>query len=88
MDDVGRLRGRGGALNEFRPPWATHVVGRFPDPVRDAVDGFLNTIRVEITCEACGAVLSIPCSGAAPRAKVLGFATHHVQCVGVSESSR
>lgn len=66
------------AVNEFRPKWCPHVVGRFDDLSRDSETGMPEPVLVKMECEQCGATHQMKCATGMPRQWVLRFATVHV----------
>lgn len=64
-------------MEEFRPKWCPHVVGRFDREV-DPDTGLPETTTVLIECERCGDRHRATCSSGAPTQWVLKFATGHL----------
>jgi hypothetical protein len=64
---------------EYRPPWAPHVVGLI-DPHALDVDSMPIPRRIDIRCEhsGCGATWQATCTSGAVRTHVNNFAKSHV----------
>ncbi len=64
-------------MTEFRPKWASHVVGTFQEPRADE-DGRPEPTKVFMHCETCGERWQTTCASGAPRQWVLRYAVAHV----------
>lgn len=61
---------------EYRPNWASHVVGRYPARSYDE-DGEADPQLVKMECEKCGATYQVKCTSGNTRIHVLHFAKVH-----------
>ncbi len=64
------------AAEEFRPPWAPWVVGRYEREV-DPETGLPEPTVVRLKCERCGDEHRARCGSGAPTQWVLRFAVAH-----------
>ncbi len=64
------------SVEEYRPAWCPHVVGRFERKVDE--EGKPEAIRVDLECDECGELARATCESGAPRQWVLRFAQAHV----------
>jgi len=64
---------------EWRPPFAEHVLGRFTTREEDPDNpGFPLPQRVEMTCETCGAIWRTWCSTGSVRVHITRFGAVHL----------
>lgn len=65
---------------EYRPPWAPHVVGRYPERLWDKEASAWVEQKIIMTCEhpGCGGSFQTTCSSGMTREHVNNFAKSHV----------
>lgn len=63
---------------EFRPPHAPHVLGRYGLPTIDPETRMPEPVRVECVCERCGARWQTLCASGRTREHVMRFGSVHL----------
>lgn len=68
----------------YSPPWATHVVGEYPEREVDPETGQAEAQLVRLRCGQCGGTHQVTCFTGAVRQHVLSFAKVHLHRDGLA----
>lgn len=66
-------------MPDYRPPFAPHVCGTYPERTRDE-DGALLPAMIAMRCERCGEGAPVRCDSGRYRERVARWALAHARC--------